>query len=80
MLGIGASKTILSLRAGLKDRIVIVIAIVIVIVIVIVTHVCIYIYIYIYMCIYIYIYIYGRCPIPPLIFDRRTIPPKPKVM
>ena len=45
-----------------------------------------YIYIYIYICIhiclyiYIYIYIYGRCPIPPLIFDRRTISPKPKVM
>ena len=34
------------------------------------------------MCIYIYIYIYiyGRCTIPPLIVDRRTFSPKPKVM
>ena len=37
-------------------------------------YVCIHVYMYtcIYAYIYIYIYIYGRCPIPPLIFDRRT--------
>ena len=29
---------------------------------------------------YTYIYIYGRCNIPPLMFDRRTFSPKPKVM
>ena len=36
-------------------------------------HVCMYVcmYMYVYFSL-LYIYKYGRCPIPPLIFDRRA--------